>query len=205
MLQISPRSLDQRLRGEKRRRRLDGGTKPGTLLKHHLPLQTDDVQVPGFTEIDRVSQAGDSASGEFGYSLSVTDIHTGWTETPSPARQESGSGPSRSGSGRRGTALSLRGIDLDNSSEFINDHLRHCQAQGFNSRTVGLTRRTTTPTSSRRTGRPCGGCWATFAMTRRRRHFGRIPGSCARAGTVDRRTARTTTRDGNSGGLGDNR
>jgi hypothetical protein len=68
MLQISPRSLDQRLRGEQRkgRRRLDGGTKPGTLLlKDHLPLKTDhgDVRVPGFTEIDRVSHSGDSASG----------------------------------------------------------------------------------------------------------------------------------------------
>ena len=63
MLQISPRSIDQRLRGEqrKRRRRLDAGT----LLKPHIPLQTDhgDVQVPGFTEIDRVSHSGDSASG----------------------------------------------------------------------------------------------------------------------------------------------
>ena len=56
LLQISARSIDYRLRGEKRkrRRRLYGRTKPGTLLKHHIPLKTDhwDVQTPGFAEID---------------------------------------------------------------------------------------------------------------------------------------------------------
>ena len=85
VLQISPRSIDQRLRGEKRqrRRRLYGRTKPGTLLKHHIPLKTDhwDVQVPGFTEIDWVPHSGDSEAGEFRSALNVTDLHTGWTET----------------------------------------------------------------------------------------------------------------------------
>ena len=61
-LRISARSIDYRLGGEKRkwRRRLYGRTKPGTLLKHHIPLKTDhcDVQAPGFTEIDLVSHSG---------------------------------------------------------------------------------------------------------------------------------------------------
>ena len=35
-------------------RRMDGRTKPGTLLKHHIPIKTDhwDVTEPGFTEVD---------------------------------------------------------------------------------------------------------------------------------------------------------
>ena len=85
LLAISPRTMDYRLRPlkGKLRRRLYGRTKPGTLLKHHIPLKTDhwDVQVPGFTEIDLVSHSGNSASGDFCYSLNLTDIHTGWTET----------------------------------------------------------------------------------------------------------------------------
>ncbi len=85
LLQISPRGTDHRLRGEKRRlrRRLYSRTKPGTLLKHPIPLKTDhwDVTVPGFTEIDLVWHSGNSASGDVCYSLNVTDIHTGWTET----------------------------------------------------------------------------------------------------------------------------
>ena len=85
LLGISARTIDNRLAPHKRklRRRLYGRTKPGTLLKHHIRLKTDhwDVQVPGFTEIDLVSHSGNSASGDFCYSLNLTDIYTGWTET----------------------------------------------------------------------------------------------------------------------------
>ena len=117
--------------GSKRRlkRRGYGRTKPGT-LKHHIPLKTDhwDVTEPGFVEVDLVSHSGECASGEFVYSLNVTDIHTGWVETARP------DGPRRD---RRVAALDeirrrlpfpLRGIDSDNGSEFINYHLdTYCQ------------------------------------------------------------------------------
>jgi len=70
---ISPRQIDRCLRADKRtlRRRPYGRTKPGTLLKHQIPLRTDrwDVQEPGFTEIDLVAHAGDRADGEFLHSL----------------------------------------------------------------------------------------------------------------------------------------
>ena len=64
-------------------RRIYGRTKPGYLLKHHIPVKTDswDVKSPGFTEVDLVSHSGNSGAGEFGYSLNVTDIHTTWTES----------------------------------------------------------------------------------------------------------------------------
>jgi len=58
LLRISPRQMDRRLRPLKThlRRRLYGRTKPGTLLKHHIPIKTDhwDVSSPGFTEVDLV-------------------------------------------------------------------------------------------------------------------------------------------------------
>jgi len=40
LLAISPRQMDRRLQAHKRRmkRRLYGRTKPGTLLKHHIPI-----------------------------------------------------------------------------------------------------------------------------------------------------------------------
>ena len=82
---ISARQIDRRLRARKQRlkRRLYGGTRPGTLLKHQIAIKTDcwDVRVPGFTEVDLVSHSGNAASGEFAHSLNVTDIHTTWTET----------------------------------------------------------------------------------------------------------------------------
>ena len=77
---MSPRQMDRCLRPHKRelRKRQYGRTKPGTLLKHQIPLRTGcwDVEVPGFTEIDLVAHSGDRADGEFVHSLNVTDIHT---------------------------------------------------------------------------------------------------------------------------------
>jgi hypothetical protein len=51
--------------------------RPGTLLKHQIPIKTDswDVQAPGFTEVHLVSYSVNAASGEFAYPLNLTDIH----------------------------------------------------------------------------------------------------------------------------------
>jgi hypothetical protein len=136
LLRISPRSIDYRLRGEKRKRqrRLYGRTKPGSLLKHHIPLKTDhwDVQVPGFTEIDLVSHSGNSAAGDFCYSLNLTDIHTGWTESQAVLGKSQEAVRAALETIRQVLPFGLRGIDSDNGSEFINGHLyRYCQAQAL--------------------------------------------------------------------------
>jgi hypothetical protein len=136
LLQISARSIDHRLRSEKRkvRRRIYGRTKPGTLLKHHIPLKTDhwDVEVPGFTEVDLVSHSGNSASGDFCYSLNLTDIYTGWTETRAVLGKGQQGVRDALEEIRQALPFPLRGIDSDNGSEFINDHLyRYCQARAI--------------------------------------------------------------------------
>src|SRR6202790_4219084 len=73
LLKISARKIDRRLKAAKtqKRRRIYGRTKPGYLLKHHIPVKADrwDVQSPGFTEVDLVSHSGNSASGEFAHTL----------------------------------------------------------------------------------------------------------------------------------------
>ena len=117
--------MDRRLAPDKRqlKRRLYGRTKPGTLLKHHIPLKTDhwDVTAPGFTEIDLVSHSGDSAEGEFVHSLNLTDIHTTWVETaPCWARARSACQQRAGPAAGRPCPFRLRGIDSDNGSEFIN-------------------------------------------------------------------------------------
>ncbi len=124
---ISPRQMDRRLQASKVRlkRRIYGRSKPGTLLKHHIPVKTDswDVRVPGFTEVDLVSHSGNSADGEFAHSLNVTDIHTTWTES----RAVLGRGQAAVLQGFEGIEkvlpFRLLGIDSDNGSEFINWHL----------------------------------------------------------------------------------
>jgi hypothetical protein len=134
LLSISPRSIDYRLAAHKRvrQRRLYGRTKPGTLLKHHIPLRTDrwDVQTPGFTEIDLVSHSGDSASGEFCHSLNLTDIHTTWTETRAVLGKGQEAVRHALDELRQALPFPLQGIDSDNGSEFINAHLyRYSRSQ----------------------------------------------------------------------------
>lgn len=136
LLRISARSIDHRLGSEKRklRRRIYGRTKPGTLLKHHIPLKTDhwDVQVPGFTEIDLVSHSGNCASGDYCYSLNLTDIHTGWTETRAVLGKGQEGVRQALEEIRQALPFPLRGIDSDNGSEFINDHLyRYCRSRAI--------------------------------------------------------------------------
>jgi integrase-like protein len=136
MLAISARTIDYRLRAHKGklRRRLYGRTKPGTLLKHHIPLKTDhgNVQIPGFTEIDLVSHSGNCATGEFCYSLNVTDIYTGWTEMRAVLGRGQEAVRQALEEIRQALPFPLRGIDSDNGSEFINEHLlRYCRARAI--------------------------------------------------------------------------
>jgi len=85
---MSPATMDRRLAKARAAMTLRGRshTKPGSLLKDSIAIRTwaqwDDV-VPGFVEIDLVGHEGGNAIGEHAYTLTVTDIATGWTENRS--------------------------------------------------------------------------------------------------------------------------
>ena len=124
---ISARQIDRLLAPDKRtiRRRLYGRTKPGTLLKHQIPIKTDhwDVTEPGFTEVDLVSHSGDRADGDFLHTLNLTDIHTTWVEHGAVLGKSQVRVQERLAELRAALPFALRGIDSDNGSEFINAHL----------------------------------------------------------------------------------
>lgn len=132
VLTISARQLDRRLGPKKRRlkKRLYGRTKPGTLLKHRIPIKTDnwDVATPGYSEIDTVSHSGNCAEGTFAYSVNDTDILTAWVETRAVlGKGEEGVVAALDDIGQA-RPFSRKGLDSDNGSEFINWHLvRYCE------------------------------------------------------------------------------
>lgn len=133
LLAISPRQIDRRLAPHKRRlkKRLYGRTKPGTLLKHHIPIKTDAwaVTTPGFAEVDLVSHSGNAADGEFIHSLNLTDIHTAWVETGAVLGKGAAGIQRMVDELRAALPFTLRGLDSDNGSEFINGTLYdYCQA-----------------------------------------------------------------------------
>ena len=84
LVRMSAATSDRKLAGERAKLfpRGRSHTKPGTLLKSQIPVRTwaewDDA-VPGFVEIDLVGHEGGNNFGEFCFTLTVTDISTGWT------------------------------------------------------------------------------------------------------------------------------
>ncbi len=96
LVAMSPATIDRRLAPDRAAMSLLRGrshTKPGSLLKDAIPIRTWaqwDEAVPGFVEIDLVGHEGGNAMGEHAYTLTVTDIATGWTENrsvPNKARR----------------------------------------------------------------------------------------------------------------------
>jgi transposase InsO family protein len=127
LLTISARQMDRRLQGRKaqERRHLHGRTKPGTLLKHHIPIRTDnwDVTEPGWTEVDTVSHSGSNAEGLFGFTVNQTDIQTGWVESRAILGKGEKAVVDSLDEMARDFPFPIKGIDSDNGSEFINWHL----------------------------------------------------------------------------------
>src|SRR5664280_3437955 len=127
---MSAATMDRRLAPDRAAMRLRGcsHTKPGSLLKDAIPIRTwaqwNDA-VPGFVEIDLVGHEGGNALGEHAYTLTVTDIATGWTENrsvPNKARKWVIAALAEIG---LVLPFPILGIDSDNGSEFINHHLLH--------------------------------------------------------------------------------
>jgi hypothetical protein len=135
LMRISAATIDRRLARERAKLvpRGRSHTKPGSLLKSQIPVRTwadwDDA-VPGFVEIDLVGHEGGVASGEFCFTLTVTDIATGWTvnrSVPNKA-QKWVFAALQYALGR--FPFPILGIDSDNGSEFINDYLlEYCHAR----------------------------------------------------------------------------
>jgi len=132
---MSPATMDRRLASERAKLVLRGRshTKPGSLLKDSIPIRTwaqwDDA-CPGFVQIDLVGHQGGSAMGEHCYTLTVTDIATGWTENRSVRNKAQKWVFAALLQIRAVFPFPIIGIDSDNGSEFINWHLlRWCEQE----------------------------------------------------------------------------
>ena len=133
LLKISAATIDRLLSEEKKKDNLRGRshTKPGTLLKNQIPIRTFsewDEQRPGFVEIDLVGHEGGDARGDFIQTLDVVDVCTGWTETQAVRNKAQVWVFEALKDIRVHLPFDLLGIDSDNGSEFINEHLfRFCK------------------------------------------------------------------------------
>jgi hypothetical protein len=135
LCQMSAATIDRRLRGAKVLAELRGRshTKPGTLLKSQIPIRTWsewDAATPGFVEIDLVGHEGGNSFGEFCFTLTMTDIATGWTVNRSVPNKAAIWVTEAIEHASRHFPFPVLGIDSDNGSEFINEHLfKYCVAR----------------------------------------------------------------------------
>ncbi len=130
LLNISPTTIDRilshiRVHYTQRGR---STTKPGTLLRKHIPIKTNqwNESRPGFLEADTVAHCGDSTAGMYVNTIDFVDIATGWTE------QRAVWGKGESGvleqikNIEKTLPFPILGFDCDNGGEFLNYHLlRH--------------------------------------------------------------------------------
>jgi len=133
LVSMSAATIDRRLAPERRKRQHRGRavTKPGSLLKSQIPVRTwadwDDAR-PGFVEIDLVSHDGGNPAGQHAFTLTVTDIATGWTENRSVPSKASTCVFRALKDIAHTMPFPILGVDSDNGSEFINTHLlQWCQ------------------------------------------------------------------------------
>ena len=134
LLMVSRATIDRLLQDARKRegQRLRGTTKPGTLLKHEIPLRTGawEETSPGYGEIDLVVHCGDSTAGHFANTLNYTDIATAWSEREAVLGRAQPKVHKALQNISQRLPFLLRGIDSDNDSSFINDQiLRYCRRE----------------------------------------------------------------------------
>jgi Integrase core domain. len=128
LVSMSAATIDRRLAGERAKYQLKGraSTKPGSLLKSQIPVRTwadwDDAR-PGFVEVDLVGHDGGNPAGQFAFTLTVTDIATGWTENRSVPDKTAKCVLAALNDIAYKMPFPILGVDSDNGSEFINVHL----------------------------------------------------------------------------------
>lgn len=127
LLKLSPATCDRLLAPSRARFKQKGlcTTRPGRLLRNVIPIRPDKATMdrPGFIEADTVAHCGNSLEGQFAYSVTYTDIQSGWTDNRAVW-----------GRGAAGVVEQTRAMEAslpfpiiafwsDNGTEFLNEHL----------------------------------------------------------------------------------
>jgi hypothetical protein len=130
LLSISAATIDRLLHPIRIQYKTRGRTttKPGTLIRKHIPIKTNqwDESRPGFLEADTVAHCGQSLSGMFVYTIDCVDIATGWSEQRAVWGKGETDVLEQIKQIEKSLPFPLLGFDCDNGGEFLNYHLlRH--------------------------------------------------------------------------------
>jgi transposase InsO family protein len=127
LLRISPSSIDRMLKPVRAKYTKHGRatTKPGTLLRKHIPVKTNqwDESRPGFLETDTVAHCGSSTESMYANTVDCVDIATGWTEQRAVRGKNYQDVIDQIKDIERSLPFPILGFASDNGSEFLNHHL----------------------------------------------------------------------------------
>ena len=126
LLSASARTLDRLLKPLKHRYpKRFSGTKPGSLLKSQIAIKTQqwNEKEPGFVEADTVAHCGTSLLGNFIWSITLTDIYSGWTENAAVWNKGAHGVLKNIEKIEKRLPFLILGFDSDNGGEFLNYHL----------------------------------------------------------------------------------
>lgn len=132
---ISPATIDRKLKKQREiyhLLRFRGILRPGSLLKSKIPIRLTewDTQQVGNIEMDTVAHGGSSSFGEFVYSLSTTEIASGWCEGEAILRKSQEAVFWALQGIRARTPFAWLGIDTDNGTEFMSEILyKYCDRE----------------------------------------------------------------------------
>lgn len=134
LLSMSPATADRILRPYRKQERHGiSTTRSGTLLKKQIPVRTFqdwNETKPGFLEADLVAHCGTQADGSYLYTLTLTDIATGWTECLPLLNRGESAVVAALKRAQQLLPFPILGIDTDNGGEFINlELLAFCQQE----------------------------------------------------------------------------
>ena len=108
-------------------------TTPGPWCKSQVPVRTFsqwEEDHPGFVEMDLVAHCGEHLGGSFLYTLTLTDLATGWTECIPLLYKSADAVLAALEQARTLFPFPLLGIDTDSGSEFLNEELiAYCEQE----------------------------------------------------------------------------
>ena len=134
LLAMSAATADRLLASQRKQsQRGLSATRAGTLLKQQIPIRTFEEwkeTQPGFLEADLVAHCGTDIEGGYLYTLTLTDVATGWTECLPLLNRSQETVLAAFQRARTLFPFPILGIDTDNGGEFINETvITYCEQE----------------------------------------------------------------------------
>ena len=123
LLMMGTSTIERSLKEAKNKRPKGKSTTTPSKFKSQIPLKLckdDDKKTIGYFEADTVAHCGDSLSGQLNWTLTMTDLHSGWTENRACLSKEANSIKAEIKEIESTLPFKLIGFSSDNGTEFLN-------------------------------------------------------------------------------------